>query len=79
MGKIVMECPQGTTSWGAGLGCGNRTRILKFAAIERFQINDSLNAQSLTPALSPGERVRTAELAVANSGKINKQCLWTTQ
>ena len=41
-------------------------------SIERSQIDDSQNAQSLTPALSQRERVRTAELAVANSGKINR-------
>jgi len=40
-------------------------------AIERSIMNDSQNAQSLTPALSQRERVRTAESAVANYGKIN--------
>jgi len=39
--------------------------------IERSIMNDSQNAQSLTPALSQRERVRTAEFAVANYGKIN--------
>jgi hypothetical protein len=34
-------------------------------------MNDSQNAQSLTPALSQREMVRTAEFAVANYGKIN--------
>jgi hypothetical protein len=40
-------------------------------AIERSETNDSQNARALTPALSRGERVRTAKIAVANSGKIN--------
>jgi hypothetical protein len=33
-------------------------------------MDQSRNAQSLTPALSRRERVKTTELAVANSGKI---------
>jgi uncharacterized protein len=43
--------------------------------IERFKIHNKWNAQSLTPTLSQRERVRTAELAVASSGKINKHTL----
>ena len=38
--------------------------------IERSIMNDSQNAQSLTPALSQRERVRTDVFAVANYGKI---------
>jgi hypothetical protein len=34
-------------------------------------MDDSQNAQALTPTLSRRERVKTAELAVANSGEIN--------
>jgi len=34
-------------------------------------MNDSQNAQSLTPALSQRERVKTDVFAVANYGKIN--------
>ena len=39
--------------------------------IERSIMNDSQNAQSLTPALSQRERERTAVFAAANYGKIN--------
>jgi general secretion pathway protein G len=39
--------------------------------IERYEMDDSKNAQALTPTLSRGERVRTAELAVANSVKLD--------
>ena len=40
--------------------------------VERSKIDDSRNAQSLTPTLSQRERERTAELAIANPGKINR-------
>jgi hypothetical protein len=40
--------------------------------IERFSMDESQNAQALIPTLSRRERVRTAELTVANSGMINK-------
>jgi hypothetical protein len=41
-------------------------------------MDDSQNAQALTPTLSRGERVRTAEIAVANSEKINRNSFIVT-
>ena len=56
-------------------GLPNALDVLLDAAallVERSQFDDSQTAQPLTPALSQGARVRTAELATANSGEIDK-------